>query len=472
MNQTYRITGTKPKSSSTVEFDGCIVFLEYPSDLSWTADLLLEVGRKQYPYRVITDGVPSSWSSLDIELDSYPVEDVQAFNTLDLHGDFYDTDRLKGERNQDYKDRLMDVLVHRGGPHFVGLVNAICRDLNLDYEDHALKITRGQDPTTGDEWKDLFLEVTDSFVRLSSDSFRKTREEVFPTPGGLYLEPSEWMLNDVLVEDSSLNTISNYKLDLHRNRIYLQDEDIQYDTFYVSYSYEKRVNRVGRTVQQVGDDIEAIQTANGYSLVYVDIASGYESKDAAGLSILPLTRLQRTHTDAANQDVSYLPIRWSDAFLHQVSDKEYQDNFRLPWGSLYNTQISSYAQALINLSKSTWGTLVADESSWGSEDFPVQGGQYLDTIFDPHMGFWLNPTTGKIYTTWNKDQDSGAVYSGPTEDSFQSGVGSKWALKMVVGTNTRSVGTEPEADSLVSGDPFSQSVPNDNSPINGGVELA
>jgi len=54
------------------------------------------------------------------------------FNELDNIGLLLDLTRLAGERNDAYKQRLLDVFVHRGGSNRLGLVYAITRELGLD----------------------------------------------------------------------------------------------------------------------------------------------------------------------------------------------------------------------------------------------------------------------------------------------------------------------------------------------------
>jgi hypothetical protein len=62
------------------------------------------------------------------------------FNELDSHGLLLGLPRLKGEKNAEYKQRLMDVMVHRGGSSYQGLIHAITRELGLKITD-AISIT-------------------------------------------------------------------------------------------------------------------------------------------------------------------------------------------------------------------------------------------------------------------------------------------------------------------------------------------
>jgi len=52
-------------------------------------------------------------------------------NTFDYIGQLVGLPRLPGERNADYRKRIIDVYVNRGGSNYDGLINAITRELGL-----------------------------------------------------------------------------------------------------------------------------------------------------------------------------------------------------------------------------------------------------------------------------------------------------------------------------------------------------
>jgi hypothetical protein len=52
-------------------------------------------------------------------------------NSFDFIGDMISTSRLDGESIVDYKQRLMDVSVHPGGPEYFGVVNNLTRDFGF-----------------------------------------------------------------------------------------------------------------------------------------------------------------------------------------------------------------------------------------------------------------------------------------------------------------------------------------------------
>lgn len=69
------------------------------------------------------------------------------FNSLDEHGVMLGLPRLQGEKNKDYKRRLLDVGANKGAATYPGLLNAMNRGLGLSsYDAMTISIKSGQTP--------------------------------------------------------------------------------------------------------------------------------------------------------------------------------------------------------------------------------------------------------------------------------------------------------------------------------------
>jgi len=66
-----------------------------------------------------------------LNFSSSDFEQHQVFNELDKHGLALGLKRLNGEKNAEYKQRLMDVFVHRANSSYFGLIHGITRELGL-----------------------------------------------------------------------------------------------------------------------------------------------------------------------------------------------------------------------------------------------------------------------------------------------------------------------------------------------------
>lgn len=66
------------------------------------------------------------------------------WNEFDRHGLLLGLERLKEERNPEYKQRLIDVMIHRADSTYMGLIYGITRELGLSITD-ALAVTPVKD---------------------------------------------------------------------------------------------------------------------------------------------------------------------------------------------------------------------------------------------------------------------------------------------------------------------------------------
>lgn len=115
------------------------------------------------------------------------------FNSLDEHGRLVGLPRLKGEKNKNYKQRLLDVGVHKANSSYDGLINGINRDLGLTYYDAmtidiSVPVSAGYVPSividhaTLTLYKDFYSETIDLEIELydknKTNSARKLSDVV------------------------------------------------------------------------------------------------------------------------------------------------------------------------------------------------------------------------------------------------------------------------------------------------------
>lgn len=120
--------------------------------------------------------------STPVEISGKPTK-KSIVNQFDLLGDMVSLKRIEGENNADYKQRIMDVSVHTGGPTYSGIINNITRDMGLSRE-HAisieLKLASSGDPIAVNprvdilahkiimysDWRPDGTEVVDTEIRI------------------------------------------------------------------------------------------------------------------------------------------------------------------------------------------------------------------------------------------------------------------------------------------------------------------
>ena len=69
---------------------------------------------------------------------SSDIQQHHVFNELDRHGLALGLKRLSGEKNAEYKQRLMDIFVHRANSTYAGLIFGITRELGLTIDREML----------------------------------------------------------------------------------------------------------------------------------------------------------------------------------------------------------------------------------------------------------------------------------------------------------------------------------------------
>src|SRR3990167_10735954 len=146
--------------------------------------------------------VSNSFTLSNIDTYGVPIAH-HVFNPFDEFGLLLDLPRLPEERNAEYRQRLLDVLVHRGSADYSGLVNGITRELGLSLYD-AISINTTGSPTNP------VVEIDEAFIYLYSnwdpvspildlkiDRFDKT---VWDPITATYIRASAFTLTDLLTE--------------------------------------------------------------------------------------------------------------------------------------------------------------------------------------------------------------------------------------------------------------------------------
>lgn len=470
---TERLQGTR-SPGSTVEFTDCIVFVTYPTPTSWQADIVLEPGVTEYVYRILRrDGTYSPYVTHSVTFSEQEPQQHPAANTLDAWGTRLDTPRNTNESNKAYHTRLLDIFVHRGSANYVGLLNAIARDLALDYYDQALVIQTKASTLSGERLDNVSILFTSTKVLVSSPDLIVNNQKIFIDPSDRSISPIYKVTGDVALtlEDG---TPLKYDYDEQKNKLYVYGP-YGGEMARITYVYSHSVSRLDKTLSELETELEALQLPGGQQILDVTVYSGLGSYDAEKLSRIPETLIEEDHLDASGTSVSGLPVRWTDMKIEVVWDPEIQENERTWTGSLYNTRFDSAHEALIATGRQTWGSAVSDDSVWGSRAFPLHGGQYFDTIYDAPLGYWENPVTGDKFDQWEAvdgtDPSTGEtlIYKGIRRTDFQSGVGGENDLKVSVESSETIVDTLSEGTPLLS-EASSDDIPDDD-PVSGYVDL-
>jgi len=166
-------------------------------------------------------------------------------NSLDEFGVLLGLSRLPGEKNSEYRTRLWDVYIHRGGAHEIGLINGITRELGLlPFE--TIKLTSINQTTNRprvivkdtlidlySNWSSIDETLDENILELSIDIYTKTKESY--TLAGLvdYINSNSLVFSAELIEGTNGELLSA--------TIFNQDSCVTYD---YELLYPQRRNKI------------------------------------------------------------------------------------------------------------------------------------------------------------------------------------------------------------------------------------
>lgn len=157
-------------------------------------------------------------------------EKKSIINAFDLAADIVSLDRIEGETNASYKQRIMDVSVNPGGPTYNGFVNNLTRELGFS-KDKAILIELKQNSAGENIARNPRVDILANRVVLYSD-WRPDGTEVIDKTIRIYkTTDTGYMLNGLVaaINTSSCFTASIYsgvRSNLHSSTLIRGSTDV------------------------------------------------------------------------------------------------------------------------------------------------------------------------------------------------------------------------------------------------------
>ena len=181
----------------------------------------------------------SIYVNLPVQVEGTP-SSKNIVNNFDFQGDLVSLRRLQGESNADYKERILDVSVHPGGPLYEGVVNSIARDLGFLREPSILielKLNSAGNPIAPNprvnflanrvvlysDWRPSGIEVIDREIR----TYQKEDPGYYIDDLILAINESEYF-SASLIGDIRPNTISSTIVRIDSD-IFISKENVRSD---------------------------------------------------------------------------------------------------------------------------------------------------------------------------------------------------------------------------------------------------
>lgn len=432
------ISGTKNPSISYIEVDGNTGASTNLTPTRWIADIMVPPSGTKVLLRAIdTQGNISTYRSINLTIETADLTVQPVTNAFDEFGYALDLDRLPSESNEGFRSRLLDVYKHPGSPHYNGLINTICREIDLEQIDQALILTPGINPSNNKRFSDVHFTLGPRYARIDSPLLQVHHEhhKVGGWSWSIELD-NRAMDSDMTVESPIGVEIDDLKwdVDIENNKVIFIDDTYANKDVWVSYQYEERFDTVEATIAGLNSWISSV-TVSGAPLIDVTIDSTVETNnscDELGRAPRALISRQR-HKDSSGSFVSGVPIRWCEAILWVVEDHETKRRFLNSDNNYFGTAVEGWATRVRQLAANQWGHAIADRSIWMSASEIESLDAFLDTTYDPTVGFWgsSNPAKARRYSTEeahafnyiSPGDGSDMVRQGMNRSSLKSGIG-------------------------------------------------
>lgn len=400
------ISGTKTPAISYIEVDGNSGLSTNLSSVRWTADVMVPPSGSAVLLRAVdTQGNTSTYKSIDLTIDTADLSTQQVTNVFDEFGYALDLERLPEETNENYRNRLLDVNVRRGAPQYSGLLNSINRELDLEQIDSALILTPGVNPGNNQRFSDVTFTLGPHYARIES-SLLKAYHEYQQVDGWSWsVELDGYLAESTIKVESPIGVEiddSNYDLDTDNNTVVFVDDTWAEKDIWVTYEYEERLDVSDITILELQTWISSV-THDSAALIEIEVDTTLDtSLSCDELERLPRTSIVRDQVEnTAGEDVEGVSIRWCEAILWCLDDAETKERFLNDRNNYFGTEVEAWAKRVRGLAANQWGQAVADRSIWMSLNEVEKIDTYLDTTYDPRMGFWASsdPTKTRRYST-------------------------------------------------------------------------
>ena len=448
------VKGTRNPSILKVKVNNDDLSTRYPESNTWEADFLLTGGTNNIYIRGYNEkDRPTRQYLVSTILETGDTQDHKVFNTFDEFGLLVGVDRIysTGESNDNLRRRIEDVFVHQSSPDIAGMHNAICRNLDLDYHDYALKLRPSviQFDRSDDIYGPLYIDINTDTFDIAGTGFRVFNEyqEIDVQSLKVHLNNRiDYVASEESVEitDGSGQRLPNYSfsIEIEDNSINFHEHHMAGKKVWITYS-KKLSTPIGPsvTLQQLANAISNLKYSDR-QIISVEVASGYGGKSSDGLIRGRFFVSGNSRFRDGNTEILGVPIRWSDMSLFSLVDYKYHDRHLNENGNNLNTKIDAFVDSFKNKAHLSWDKVNCDDDVWDPIDEATDNAAHIRFTSDPVRGYWKSSSplqTGRFSTAhaaemmFRSELDkSDLSYFGIRQNEFKSGVGRDNDLKVVI----------------------------------------
>ena len=381
---THVLTGTKDPSIVAMTVNGISGRITFPTGSTWKLDLILSPGTNTFSIRG-RDVVPNWTPEVKVNL-ALPGADPEAhvyFNTLDQHALIVGIDRNLGEKNWDFRNRLLSYAFARTGANMEGLFHAAAHELGVKAIDQALGARLRRDSYGELRSPEVYCELGPVYFWIDSPDMVKSGEThlVDPRTRSIQLDETPTWISEVRVFDERGNRVQDkrFTVDAFKRTMTFTDDELAGLWISIHYPYRARIDYREMDLDELALAIQGVMVG-GEALLEANVATGTGSLAATGLH-----RIGRT---LMTTDWQY----WDHARVQvtPLDDRYYQQSMLNRYGAAYDTKLEKFARRARDKSTIGWDNLVLDEGLW-EVDVDDRALDFLPRLWDPVFGRWFCP---------------------------------------------------------------------------------
>jgi len=415
-NYVHVLYGTKDLGISAMTVDDVAGRITYPTGTTWQLELILTAGLNTF--RLRGQDAAGNWTpylEVELTLPYYELGHHDFFNSMDEHGLIGGLDRNPGEKNWDYRTRLLDYAVARTGSHIEGLFLAAAIELGIKPDDEALSMRVRRDTNGNLVGDDVHFEITPVYMYIDSTQLVQTREAhlVEPRTRSITMDETIRWPEEIKVFDSHENRIQihRWEIDVPNRKLTFADDDLNGTWVTLHYTYRHRIDHQTLNLGELKTILEAL-SIGGTQLLEVQVTD--ETLSCIGL--------MRHGRDVLNtEDVTY--VAHARVQVTSLENREYQQSLLNRFGAAYGTKLEQYARRVRQKSNMGWDELILDEGMWDVD--ANQGAvDFLPRLYDAVFGRWrcTKPDSTETYNLKEYRLCNGYCPSHPTYPMEYMGV--------------------------------------------------
>jgi hypothetical protein len=427
------LTGKNDPSIATIQVTGVPAAVVQSTSTIWRAELRLASGKNRVEINGLdVAGNTSESLILVIELPGLTQEQHRVFNVFDEHGLFLALPRLPGEKNQQYRNRLLDVNVHPSDTTLRGVSFGASREIGLRLE-NAILVSSPLDAKVNDTRAvNGTLKIGQVYLDLESERFR-TRERLVIEPATQRISLTRFprSVSEITISTLEGDVIpeTDWEYDKRQNQIKFLTHTLNSLPVYVSFPYKERIDLRGKSFATLRTAIEAFVDPDGDPLFEVTVLA---DPSLPASDLIPLPKPVLIQSIPAAFERSSLRVK-------ELLNDDFQQSLLNARGHAIGTKLEAWANQINNQTRIVWRSTFLGESVWQPlGDEPKLGA--LPHLLDPERGHWecQDASDSTRYTLKDFRENAGTCpidgsplkYRGIHPLEFQSGTGTRDDLKV------------------------------------------